>query len=96
MGTKPIRIPEHSYEQLRETAIELDLSLSEAARIVLENGFETLNTGEHIELDSDLNQEFQAGIPYDSEEEAMQKLDRLQQRQRERNRERSDLELDAT
>jgi hypothetical protein len=92
MGTKPVRVPESSYEQLRETAMELNKPLSETVRIVLETGFQHLNTGDHIELDPDLNREFQDSIPYDSEQEAIAKLDELQQRQRERNRERSELE----
>jgi hypothetical protein len=91
MATTPVRIPEDSYEELRETAIELDVSLSEAASIVLETGFRHLNTDEYIELDRDLNQEFQEALPFDSEQEALAKMDELQQRQRERNRERSEL-----
>jgi hypothetical protein len=91
MGTQPVRIPENSYEQLRKTAMELDVSLSEAAKIVLEHGFSSLDTGDYISLDPDLNREFQDGMPYDSDTGALEKLDELQQRQRERNRERSDL-----
>lgn len=94
MASQTVRIPEDSYEQLRETAAELNVPLSEAAGIVLESGFSNLNTGDHIELDPDLNQEFQNGIPYDSEQAALSKLDDLKQRQRERNRGRSDLSPD--
>ncbi len=92
MGTKPVRVPEDSYERLRQTAIELDKPLSETVRIVLEAGFQNLDTGDYIELDPDLNREFQETVPFDSEREALAKLNELQQRQRERNRERSELD----
>lgn len=94
MATTPVRIPEDSYQELRETAIELDVSLSEAASIVLETGFRYLNTDEYIDLDRDLNQEFQESLPFESEQQALDKMDELQQRQRERNRERSELSPD--
>lgn len=71
--------------------MELDVSLSKAAQIVLERGFCDLNTGDYIQLDPDLNQEFQEAMPFETDTGALDKLEELRQRQRERNRERSDL-----
>lgn len=91
MATTPVRVPEDSYQRLKDTAQKLDMSLSETAQIVLETGFDHLILDEYIDWDQDLQQEFQNTLPFQSEQEAMAKMEELNQRQIERNRERSTL-----
>jgi len=92
MGTKPVRVPEDTYETVRDVAVKLDVPLSEAANLVLETGLEHLNLEKHLVLDPDLDEKrTEAFLEADSDTEIFETERELYQRQVDRNRERSDL-----
>jgi hypothetical protein len=97
MPSTAVRVPDETYERLRETAIDLDVPISEAAQIVLESGFDHVNYQEHLELDPDLAQkQAQELVDCSSEPEGREIVQEYQERQRERNRGRSDLAPDPS
>lgn len=92
MGTTPVRIPDETYDEVRDVAVKLDVSLSEAAQILLEEGLDGFVLSKYLTLDPDLQQEsVEAGMRADTDTEALAKMDELERRQMDRNRERSDL-----
>jgi len=92
MASKPVRVPEETYEEVREIAVKLDMPLSRATEIVLENGLEHFRLREHLTLDPDLQEEMGQALFEAGSDTEMEDIDRqINQRQVERNRERSDL-----
>lgn len=92
MASKPVRLPEDTYEEIRDVAVKLNVPLSEATDLVLETGLQHFRLEDHLSLDPDLQQELsQALLEADSEDEIWDRDRKLRRQQVERNRERSDL-----
>jgi len=92
MASKPVRVPEETYEKVREVAVKLDVPLSRATEIVLETGLDHFRLQEHLTLDPDLQDEMGQALFEAGSDTEMADIDRqITQRQIERNRERSEL-----
>lgn len=92
MATKPVRVPDDTYEDVREIAAKLNLSLSQTTDLVLETGLQSFSLEKHLVLDPDLQRELTETLAEgDSEREIWELDEELHQRQIERNRERSEL-----
>jgi hypothetical protein len=96
MGTKPVRVPEEQYSAIKQLADMLNVPMSRATQILIETGLDDLNVHDHLTLDSDLKQEYEeAMIEAQSGDEAYEALTEIHQRQVDRNRERSEIEIET-
>lgn len=94
MGTTPVRIPEEEYRELKRFAASLDVTMSEAASLALNEADLDRIAEERVrdDLDPDLNRELTAALLQASSVTDLNGTDsELIRRQMDRNRERSDL-----
>jgi hypothetical protein len=96
MGTKPVRVPEEQHGDIEQLAAILNVPMSRAAQILIETGLDNFSVDDHLTLDSDLKQEYEeAMIEAESGDEAYEAMTEIHQRQVDRNRERSEIDLEA-